>query len=1608
MSTPRRVKYRVSRSYSERMYKEDTNGVYRKLTDDNINDNQIRQEKFDNRNRPLSYAFGSQSFRETGDRDLDGKGQSLILLKQARSRHSLNLPRSFDLDIDLNANASDNPDDKNTNNNELTPDTDGVKITTSEKISPTDITRPDSVTDIVNTTCSKATETKRRDSSSSDSSTSSDDSKKLKSAAPKRHVNENVKRPSRTSWSSAIRSPAKRSLGSTGSYESQSSGPTSMHDQSFDSLEFREPTLIYSTFDPLISLTFETPRKKESRRHTESDEDIFEFQSLPRPRVALKATVPALSPRIKRESTEEYRNKEDNESVASERKFQEILDDFDDKCDLECDHHFIDQQIDEENIDFDEPIVNDLGSKYVFDIEQQIVLDEKVTPLPDSPPVAGDFEIPASEDRLPNVSEFVSDITISDSFVVEPPTVNGVGIGDVVVQTSSIENCHINELHLDQENNFVSVPTLNTESSDLVAQSVDGVALPDLYDDAAQIKDEPDGQLSILDIDLPSVLDSNLPYELDIGTLDFDRKGLPTTDSIISPTNHLDVEILPRRPSGESVEFIPPLPSSEPPTGLIDGVQGSDNDLINVTESVLNHSVHFDSDSESSVCQCDQARDTSSPETDVSAKITSKEYNMADHEELPVMEIAYYGPIYAKDNTLILPTDLLPRRDSIGSTGSHDKDTDPSSVSNESLDDNDRDNRRRESYRSSLSASSCEYHLPSGIITTKTESEYLPHDTSQPPSQSDVSHYHSMSSASSENKEADTTTSGEVIFEWKFSSSKNNQEISDPHHESTMSSSTYSSAPSYKDEGNHSSKKIPEQGLSNNGAIIVSDPPSLPRVPVPIPRQQVSQNRDNDGHAESHTRSSSKSSSSSSSTNRSIDSQPENLPENNLPINEDAMNVTEVCTNHAEIRPVVTILNNGEDKNRSPGKQNNRTSNDSEKLSESDDDLKARPKFPAKHTAEKEQLHFSEPIASSSPKTSRMKPPKSADHRETSENLEHAIADTGTETADTESQPRHRGHFVVVAIDFGTTYSGYAFSFTSDPDGIHMMRKWEGGDPGVINQKTPTTVLLTPEGLFHSFGFSARDFYHDLDKEEAKKWLYFDKFKMILHNTAELSRDTLLQASNGKLCPAISVFAYALQFFKDHALQELSDQSGTKIINEDVRWVISVPAIWKASAKQFMRQAAYEAGLISPDCPDQLVIALEPEAASIYCRKLRIHQLVPDVVIERPLQSPSRSSPEPMNMSPACEEVITGTRYMVVDCGGGTVDITVHEVNTGGKLTELYRASGGPYGSIGVDVEFEKLLCSIFGKEFIEQYKQKRPVGWVDLMVAFESRKRSSSPDKVTSLNVALPFSFIDYFKKHKSGHIDLVIKKHADKGVQWSSQGMLRLTPGAMKLLFVPTLDRIKQAIGDVLNNPHTRGLKYLFLVGGFAESRILQHEIRKEFSSLLKVIIPQGTGLTILKGAVLFGLDPTVVNVRKSRHTFGVGVLNKYRADKHPHEKHVVKDGKEWCTDVFDKYVEVDQPIAVGDVVLRSYMPVKSDQKYSQINIYSTENRDVNFITDPGVQKCGTLELELLSDNTEEVPDKREIQTRMQFGETEIKVSALDVTSGTIVQAKIDFLNR
>jgi hypothetical protein len=66
----------------------------------------------------------------------------------------------------------------------------------------------------------------------------------------------------------------------------------------------------------------------------------------------------------------------------------------------------------------------------------------------------------------------------------------------------------------------------------------------------------------------------------------------------------------------------------------------------------------------------------------------------------------------------------------------------------------------------------------------------------------------------------------------------------------------------------------------------------------------------------------------------------------------------------------------------------------------------------------------------------------------------HSLLPTTSDDSGNESsinyhqQITNNTHFVVVAIDFGTTFSGYAFAFTRDIDSILMMRKVDGNDPG--------------------------------------------------------------------------------------------------------------------------------------------------------------------------------------------------------------------------------------------------------------------------------------------------------------------------------------------------------------------------------------------------------------------------------------------------------------------------------------------------------------------------------------------------------------------------------
>lgn len=92
---------------------------------------------------------------------------------------------------------------------------------------------------------------------------------------------------------------------------------------------------------------------------------------------------------------------------------------------------------------------------------------------------------------------------------------------------------------------------------------------------------------------------------------------------------------------------------------------------------------------------------------------------------------------------------------------------------------------------------------------------------------------------------------------------------------------------------------------------------------------------------------------------------------------------------------------------------------------------------------------------------------------------------------------------MVVAIDFGTSYSGYAFStrndFQRDPLKIHANQAWNSGKKQLLSLKTPTCLLLDKKREIVSFGYEAEDAYAELVLDDKHHdYYFFERFKMKL------------------------------------------------------------------------------------------------------------------------------------------------------------------------------------------------------------------------------------------------------------------------------------------------------------------------------------------------------------------------------------------------------------------------------------------------------------------------------------------------------------------------------
>ena len=85
---------------------------------------------------------------------------------------------------------------------------------------------------------------------------------------------------------------------------------------------------------------------------------------------------------------------------------------------------------------------------------------------------------------------------------------------------------------------------------------------------------------------------------------------------------------------------------------------------------------------------------------------------------------------------------------------------------------------------------------------------------------------------------------------------------------------------------------------------------------------------------------------------------------------------------------------------------------------------------------------------------------------------------------------------ITAAIDFGTTYSGYAYSYQHNQAKVYVNSYWPDGSS---HWKVPTAILFDEHQNFVAFGGEAEDKFSQLAESEKEHiCYYFSRFKMLL------------------------------------------------------------------------------------------------------------------------------------------------------------------------------------------------------------------------------------------------------------------------------------------------------------------------------------------------------------------------------------------------------------------------------------------------------------------------------------------------------------------------------
>jgi molecular chaperone DnaK (HSP70) len=582
---------------------------------------------------------------------------------------------------------------------------------------------------------------------------------------------------------------------------------------------------------------------------------------------------------------------------------------------------------------------------------------------------------------------------------------------------------------------------------------------------------------------------------------------------------------------------------------------------------------------------------------------------------------------------------------------------------------------------------------------------------------------------------------------------------------------------------------------------------------------------------------------------------------------------------------------------------------------------------------------------------------------------------------------------IVAAIDFGTHGSGFAWArvreLEQDPNtsNIKFRDRWPGTD---VNYPKNLSALMLDGEEVQYWGFEAKSKWARAMEEgpaQNHDLSYVYAFKMALKPSRYADS---LPRGLGRIKVRTPLDAYPLIVAYLQKIQQVALEAilETGYKESQIRWCVTIPAIWDAADRTLMHRAAVEAGF--PD--ERMFLVQEPEAAALQCR---VHM--------------DKLAADSGNESPQYDLRSDGARFMVVDCGGGTVDITAYRVNgppgSEQKLMDLCRASGGKLGSENINRAFaEKVLPRHFGgQEVVNDLWRLFPHDMLEIIDTWEQRKvtlevrvdDSSDKPKVTdSAWIPVPGLVEEYARSRRGesgGHRIIVEPAEIEELFEEIVPKVLKEIEGR--------LEEVRQTAG-----PPPSGREILLLVGGFAASRYLQARIRLHFADRVAVVVPDRPAAAVMFGAVRFCHRPWIIWARCSRYTYGYAVYMPFQEGIDDGQPQAEDDqGKLHCSR-FSRLVKIGESVEVGKATTTNLLPLRRSHEKVGIRLLASTEPDPRYPDEPQVVEVGSISVDI-SESVGQPISERNFILRVHFGETEIRAECRNPRTGNSYKVAVDF---